>query len=60
MYISPFFLLQVTHATSEVQLLKDLFRDYNSLARPVLNHSSSIKVTVDIALRELLELVSGL
>ena len=60
MYIFVSFFLQVTHATTEAQLLKDLFRDYNLQARPVLNHSSSVTVTVDIALRELLELVSGL
>ena len=38
-------------------LLKDVFRDYHREARPVLNKEDAVKVELDIAYSQLVELV---
>ena len=44
---------------AEHRLLADLMKYYNLDARPVLNKSERVRVTFDLALTQIVELVSG-
>jgi len=42
------------------RLLEKLFRKYNKIERPVANDSSSLNVTVGLALQQIVDVVSNL
>ena len=45
---------------SEHRLIEDLLRDYKKDSRPVFNKSEAVKVELDVAYSQLVDLVRGL
>ena len=46
-------------ALEEEKLIKTLFKNYNKLIRPVKNSSDHVKITMDLVLLQLINVVSA-
>ena len=53
-----FFLLEVKCSDEEEKLIKNLFKGYNKLIRPVKNSDDHVNITMDLVLTQLINVVS--